>query len=66
MKRQQELRIAMALAFVFVAFIKGQGAENELTSAEKAAGWILLFDGRSTDGWLDSKEKPVAASHVLK
>jgi len=38
--------------------------ENELTSAEKAAGWVLLFDGKTTDGWLDSKQNPVAASHV--
>jgi hypothetical protein len=24
---------------------------NTLTRAEKAAGWKLLFDGKSTDGW---------------
>ena len=24
---------------------------NELTEAEKAAGWVLLFDGQSTDQW---------------
>jgi len=24
---------------------------NKLTPAERAAGWRLLFDGRSTDGW---------------
>jgi len=26
-------------------------APNTLTAAEKAAGWQLLFDGRSLDGW---------------
>jgi hypothetical protein len=26
---------------------------NRLTPAERAAGWRLLFDGRSTDGWLE-------------
>lgn len=26
-------------------------ADNELTEAEKSEGWILLFDGKSTDGW---------------
>jgi len=26
-------------------------AQNELTPAEKAAGWQLLFDGKTTDGW---------------
>lgn len=24
---------------------------NELTAAEQQAGWILLFDGKSTEGW---------------
>ena len=26
-------------------------ADNALTTTEKEAGWILLFDGESTDGW---------------
>ena len=26
-------------------------ADNELTAAEKKAGWTLLFDGKSLDGW---------------
>jgi hypothetical protein len=26
-------------------------ADNQLTAAEKAAGWELLFDGKSTKGW---------------
>jgi hypothetical protein len=26
-------------------------AHNTLTAAEEAAGWVLLFDGTSTDGW---------------
>lgn len=26
-------------------------ADNTLTAAEKAAGWRLLFDGKTTDGW---------------
>ncbi len=38
--------------------------DNELTPAEKAAGWVLLFDGKSTAGWTDSKQNPVPASHV--
>lgn len=27
------------------------GAMNALTAAERAAGWRLLFDGRTTEGW---------------
>ena len=30
---------------------------NTLTAAEKAAGWKLLFDGRSLDGWKASEDK---------
>src|SRR5438445_2328009 len=26
-------------------------AQNTLTEAERAAGWYLLFDGKSLDGW---------------
>ena len=26
---------------------------NRLTPAEKSAGWILLFDGKTTSGWLE-------------
>ncbi len=29
----------------------GSGAQNTLTPAEAAAGWILLFDGRTLTGW---------------
>ncbi len=33
-------------------------ADNELTDAEKKAGWMLLFDGKSLEGWMTSSEKP--------
>jgi len=42
------LGLAMAIAMVGSA---AQAADNALTAAETAAGWKLLFDGRSTDGW---------------
>lgn len=32
------------------------GQPNTLTSAENAAGWHLLFDGKSLDGWRASDE----------
>lgn len=28
-----------------------RAADNELTAAEKAAGWELLFDGKTMNGW---------------
>jgi hypothetical protein len=32
------------------------GPPNTLTPAERAAGWRLLFDGRTTDGWRGYKK----------
>jgi hypothetical protein len=41
-------------------------APNALTSAEKAAGWRLLFDGKGTDGWRGFKTAaPDAGWHVV-
>jgi len=33
-------------------------ADNQLTEVEEKEGWILLFDGRTLDGWMTSSEKP--------
>lgn len=35
----------------FMSEIDQSGLLNTLTKAEKKAGWILLFDGESLDGW---------------
>lgn len=39
-----------------------QSAHNTLTAAERAAGWRLLFDGKTTNGWrgYQMKEMPPA------
>ena len=33
-------------------------ADNQLTAQEKRAGWILLFDGKSLEGWMRSDGQP--------
>jgi hypothetical protein len=33
-------------------------ADNALTAKEKADGWLLLFDGKTLDGWTTSSGKP--------
>jgi hypothetical protein len=38
-------------------------ADNQLTPAEKAAGWQLLFDGKSFDGWRGYRLKGLPEKH---
>lgn len=41
-----------SLAIVATAAVaQAENAPNTLTPAEKAAGWVLLFDGEHTDSW---------------
>jgi len=48
---------------LFVSIVASAfAADNELTPAEKADGWILLFDGKSAAGWKNNTEKPVTAT----
>jgi hypothetical protein len=48
------LTLALAGGRVFAA-----DAANTLTAAEKSAGWKLLFDGKSLDGWKASENPGV-------
>src|SRR5690349_16692649 len=41
-------------------------ADNQLTDAEKAGGWRLLFDGKSYAGWEDpARKSPPAQSFTV-
>lgn len=40
--------------------IKPAPADNELSAAEKKAGWKLLFDGKTTKGWHNYLKKDVS------
>lgn len=42
-------------------------ADNQLTPEEKAAGWRLLFDGHTFNGWQDpSRRNPPGTSFVIE
>lgn len=42
---------ASVLVFAGVSAAEESGTANTLTTAEREAGWKLLFDGRTTQGW---------------
>ncbi len=42
------IRMLMVLAIVLTG-----AADNELSEQEKKDGWILLWNGKDTDGWID-------------
>lgn len=41
----------VATGLLLAVPLVGQTPPNTLTDAERAAGWELLFDGRTTNGW---------------
>ncbi|MDP7206301.1 MAG: DUF1080 domain-containing protein [Pirellulaceae bacterium] len=48
-----------AISFLIVLLLGGAvtAEENQLTEQEMKAGWILLFDGKTLDGWMTSDQK---------
>jgi alpha-3'-ketoglucosidase len=44
--------------FTLLLTAPAPAADNELTTKEKEDGWLLLFDGKTLDGWMTSSEKP--------
>jgi len=51
------------LLAVLVAVVVCAAAEpNQLTAEERARGWRLLFDGKTTDGWVEVTGKPFPAN----
>ena len=52
------MKTAYSLLTVVLLAAGAHAADNELTAKEKDDGWVLLFDGKTLDGWMTSSEKP--------
>ena len=59
--RRLVLPLCSSLRFSLTAAFAADPAPNTLTDAEKAAGWKLLFDGKTTNGWRNYKKTDIAA-----
>jgi len=56
----------LTVGFVILALAPAslRAGDNALSAQEQKDGWILLFDGRTTKGWMTPKGRPLPASHV--
>jgi Domain of Unknown Function (DUF1080) len=58
------VRLGVVIGFLTMASlftVSAHAEDNELTAEEKAAGWILLFNGRDLTGWQNNNGKPLRA-----
>lgn len=59
-------RFSFLIVLLLMAFCVGAQKPNTLTAKEQKAGWVLLFDGKTTNGWTTSGGKPVPAGWAVK
>jgi hypothetical protein len=58
-------RVALLAVIVLLAPPSwAPAADNVLTEQEKQDGWLLLFDGQTTKGWISLSDKPLTEDHV--
>jgi len=51
-------RILLSLTIALTFALAACAEDNALTAKEKADGWLLLFDGKTLNGWKTSDLKP--------
>jgi hypothetical protein len=54
----------LVFSFVVGAASHSTAADNQLTDQEKQDGWHLLFDGKTTNGWMSIEKENLPESHV--
>ena len=55
----------LTLATLIATAALAPAADNQLTAAEKSAGWTLLFDGKTLNGWRPYANKPAGGWEVV-
>ena len=57
-RRRLHFGLGSALALLICLASTSAFADNTLTDSERNSGWLLLFDGKTLDGWMTSEAKP--------
>ncbi len=58
--------VAVVLVCLGSSHIQAEVSLNELTRAEKASGWQLLFDGKTTEGWRNYRKKSMGEGWAVQ
>ena len=58
MRISKKISLILPICFLAVAAFGQTGKINQLTKAEKNQGWVLLFDGKTSTGWMKSNGQP--------
>lgn len=61
MKKQRFSVLVFSLVAMYCSLSAIGGELNTLTEQEKADGWVLLFDGKTTKGWRNFKQDKIGA-----
>jgi hypothetical protein len=66
MKTKIALSSLFVAALIIAALAQNKTPINQLTKAEKASGWKLLFDGKTLDGWRGFHSDKVPAGWAVE
>jgi len=62
----KKVSLLFALLFVCTLIYAQSDGDNTLTEKEKEDGWMLLFDGKTTDGWRGYKKQTFPKGWVIE
>jgi hypothetical protein len=66
MKKRASVAIVSVVVGLALGSVLLAGAPNTLTSAEKKQGWVLLFNGKTFDGWRQCNGTTMPANWVIE